>query len=139
MVNEQGCSVERMRLRVRSGERGVTLVELIIVLAILSVLATAAIPAVKFEVKRTEASAERPHGLDYSLTLHDPKGERLLGFDNAHAVREGSGPGARTRIEYDHKHKGERVRLYEYEDAATLLGDFWDEVDGILKERSTKR
>ncbi len=94
---------------------------------------------VKFEVKRTEASAERPHGLDYSLTLHDPKGERLLGFDNAHAVREGSGPGARTRIEYDHKHKGERVRFYEYEDAATLLGDFWDEVDAILKERSAKR
>ena len=43
-----------LRLRVRSGERGVTLVELIIVLAILSVLATAAIPAVKFEVKRTK-------------------------------------------------------------------------------------
>jgi len=54
MVNERGCSVERMRLRVRSGERGVTLVELIIVLAILSVLATAAIPAVKFEVKRSK-------------------------------------------------------------------------------------
>ena len=43
-----------LRLRVRSGERGVTLVELIIVLAILSVLATAAIPAVKFEVKRNK-------------------------------------------------------------------------------------
>ena len=42
------------RLRVRSGERGVTLMELIIVLAILSVLATAAIPAVKFEVKRNK-------------------------------------------------------------------------------------
>ena len=38
----------------RSGERGVTLMELIIVLAILSVLATAAIPAVKFEVKRNK-------------------------------------------------------------------------------------
>ena len=46
------CGAER--LRVRSGERGVTLMELIIVLAILSVLATAAIPAVKFEVKRNK-------------------------------------------------------------------------------------
>jgi len=42
------------RNEVRSGERGVTLMELIIVLAILSVLATAAIPAVKFEVKRNK-------------------------------------------------------------------------------------
>jgi general secretion pathway protein G len=52
MVNEAASGIER--LRVRSGERGVTLVELIIVLAILSVLATAAIPAVKFEVKRNK-------------------------------------------------------------------------------------
>jgi general secretion pathway protein G len=51
-MNEQGFSGARQR--VRSGERGVTLMELIIVLAILSVLATAAIPAVKFEVKRNK-------------------------------------------------------------------------------------
>ncbi len=57
-------------------------------------------------------------------------------FDNAHPVREGSGPGARTRIEYDHKHTGERVRFYDYMDAATLLGDFWTEVKAVMKERS---
>jgi len=51
-MNEQGFSGARQR--VRGGERGVTLMELIIVLAILSVLATAAIPAVKFEVKRNK-------------------------------------------------------------------------------------
>jgi general secretion pathway protein G len=45
---------DAVRLPVRGGERGVTLMELIIVLAILSVLATAAIPAVKFEVKRNK-------------------------------------------------------------------------------------
>jgi len=90
---------------------------------------------VKFEARRVVPTAERPHGLDYSLTLHDSDGERLLGFDNAHAIREGSGPGARTRIEYDHKHKGERVRFYEYTDAVTLLTDFWAEVNRILQER----
>ena len=92
---------------------------------------------VKFEAKRVPASAERPHGLDYSLTLHDGENERLLGFDNAHPVRESSGPGARTRIEYDHKHKGERIRFYTYQNAVMLLTDFWTEVDLILKERGS--
>jgi hypothetical protein len=59
-----------------------------------------------------------------------------LGFDNAHPIREGTGPGARTRIEYDHKHRGERARFYEYVDAVSLLTDFWTEVDRILNERS---
>jgi general secretion pathway protein G len=42
------------KMRRRSGETGVTLVELIIVCAILSVLAMAALPVVKFEVKRNK-------------------------------------------------------------------------------------
>ena len=91
---------------------------------------------VKFEVKRVPAIPEKPRGLDYSLTLHGGDGERLLGFDNAHPIREGAGPGARTRIEFDHKHKGERVRFYDYMDAMSLLADFWTEVEAILKERS---
>jgi hypothetical protein len=92
---------------------------------------------VKFVVRQVPTSPERPHGLDYSLTLHDGDNQRLLGFDNNHPITEGTGPGARTRVEYDHKHKGERVRFYFYADAATLLGDFWNEVDLILKRRST--
>jgi len=91
---------------------------------------------VKFEIVRIAVSPERPHGLKYSLTLHDEKGTRLLGFDNAHPVRKGAGPGARTRIEYDHKHAGERIRFYDYMDAATLLADFWTEVETVMKERS---
>jgi general secretion pathway protein G len=42
------------RQRVFSGEAGVTLTELIIVVAILAILSTAAIPLVKIEVKRTK-------------------------------------------------------------------------------------
>lgn len=61
----------------------------------------------------------------------------LLGFDNAHSISEGNGPGARTRIEYDHKHAGERVRFYDYQDAGTLVADFWAEVDKILQQRSS--
>jgi hypothetical protein len=92
---------------------------------------------VKFVVKQVPVSFEKPHGLDYSLTLHDGENKRLLGFDNAHPVSEGTGPGAPTRIEYDHKHKGARIRFYFYADAATLLNDFRTEVDLILKERSS--
>jgi hypothetical protein len=87
---------------------------------------------VKFVVKRVPANPERPHGLHYSLTLHDPQGDRVLGFDNAHPVREGSGPGARTRIEYDHRHQRESVRFYDYQDAGTLIMDFWTEVESII-------
>lgn len=39
---------------------------------------------VRFVVTRVPVSLEKPHGLDYSLTLHGPDGERLVGFDNAH-------------------------------------------------------
>lgn len=46
--------IGRLRGAIRSGESGVTLTELIIVITILSILATAAVPAVKFEVKRAK-------------------------------------------------------------------------------------
>jgi hypothetical protein len=43
---------------------------------------------VRFAVRRVPVSEAKPHGLDYSLTLHGPNGERLVGFDNAHLVME---------------------------------------------------
>ena len=88
-------------------------------------------------MKHGDATPQKPHGLDYSLTLHDPNGKRLLGYDNAHTITETKGPGAKTRVESDHKHKGQRVRFYQYKDAATLLSDFWAEVDKIEKERNS--
>ncbi|MGA7811729.1 toxin-antitoxin system TumE family protein [Caballeronia sp.] len=93
---------------------------------------------VKFAIRRISGTPERPHGLSYSLTLHAEDGRRILGFDNAHAIREGTGPGARTRIEHDHRHSAETVRFYTYLDAATLLADLWTEVDAVLQERSNE-
>jgi hypothetical protein len=75
-------------------------------------------------------SAEKPHGIDYSLTLHGPDGERLVGFDNAHPV--GGQPRSGPR---DHRHRLRTIRAYEYRDAATLLADFWSTVDAVLRER----
>ena len=40
----------------------------------------------KFEITKAEASDGKPHGLDYSFTLHGPDNRRLIGFDNAHRV-----------------------------------------------------
>jgi hypothetical protein len=85
---------------------------------------------VKFVVTRVPVTPEKPHGLDYSLTLHGPSGERLVGFDNAHPV------GRQRRGEpQDHRHRLRTVRPYDYRDAGTLLADFWGEVDAVLKER----
>jgi len=83
---------------------------------------------VKFEVKRVEPNAERPHGLRYSLTLHGPTGERLVGFDNAHAAWDSKTPAR------DHRHRFRSIRPYDYVDAAELMADFWREVDLVMKQ-----
>lgn len=90
---------------------------------------------VRFRVKRVPPTQDKPHGIEYSLTLHGGEGTRLVGFDNAHPVRLKSGPSGRRQKSYDHKHRHRTIRPYEYQDAATLLVDFWAEVDAILKER----
>lgn len=85
---------------------------------------------VRFVVTRVPVSPAKPHGLDYSLTLHGPDGERLVGFDNAHPV----GKRARARPQ-DHRHRFRTVKPYDYRDAAGLLEDFWNTVDDVLRER----
>lgn len=81
-------------------------------------------------VTRLPPTPEKPHGLDYSLTLHGPDGERLVGFDNAHPV------GRRRRGEQqDHRHLMRTVKPYDYQDAASLLADFWAVVDAVLREK----
>jgi hypothetical protein len=85
---------------------------------------------VRFVVTRVPVSPEKPHGLDYSLTLHGPENQRLVGFDNAHPVAKQA-----LGRPQDHRHRLRTVRPYDYRDAATLLGDFWTTVDAILRER----
>ncbi|MCY1359311.1 hypothetical protein D9M69_458750 [compost metagenome] len=97
------------------------------------VLDEAGIYWVKFDISACAVSPERPHGLRYCLTLHERSGRRLLGFDNAHGIRDRCGRGARTRIAYDHQHLGARVRFYDYKNASSLLQDFWTEVGKILR------
>ncbi len=85
---------------------------------------------VRFVVTRVPVSPGKPHGLDYSLTLHGPENERLVGFDNAHSVAP-----QKHGEPQDHRHRLRTIKAYDYQDAATLLGDFWITVDSVLRER----
>jgi hypothetical protein len=90
----------------------------------------------KFEIMKVKSSEERPHGLSYSFTLHGPDNRRLIGFDNAHNVpAKGSRLKKRPKA-MDHWHRTEtdEGRPYEFKDAETLIDDFFDEVERVLKE-----
>ena len=54
--------MHKTRRQMRTGERGLTLVELIVTVAILSILASAAVPIARFQVKR-----EKERMLHYDL------------------------------------------------------------------------
>ncbi len=41
---------------------------------------------IKIEAWQVFISEEIPHGVRYSLTLHEPYGKRILGYDNAHGI-----------------------------------------------------
>src|ERR1700741_4548351 len=79
---------------------------------------------------RVPVAPEKPDGIDCSLTLHGADRGRLVGFDNAHPVGR-----QRRGTPQDHRHRLRSIRPYEYRDAATLLGDFWEIVDAVLHER----
>lgn len=91
----------------------------------------------KFEIARVEATPERPHGLSYSFTLHAPDGTRLVGFDNAHNVAARGSRFKRRGKVTDHWHRTEkdRGRPYEFKDAETLIDDFFNEIERVLRER----
>ena len=92
---------------------------------------------IKFEIRRVEPSPTRPHGLNYSFTLHGPDGARLVGFDNAHRAPSLASTVKWRHMESDHWHRTEEDsgRPYQFVDAETLLDDFFDEVERVLLER----
>ena len=87
----------------------------------------------KFEAHRVPPDQHIPHGIKYSLTLHDSYNRRVLGFDNAHAVKPKIKRYGARKITWDHKHHVEKVLPYEYESAGQLLEDFWVAVDKITQ------
>jgi hypothetical protein len=92
---------------------------------------------IKIDVRRIPMSGHAPHGIRYSLTLHDRNGTRVLGYDNAHAVKPPKKfKFAGQRLPYDHRHRtaSDEGVPYAFESASRLLEDFFAEADRVIKE-----
>ncbi|MBA1433589.1 MAG: hypothetical protein FAF04_08390 [Epsilonproteobacteria bacterium] len=87
---------------------------------------------IKFEAYEVEKTRAVPHGIRYSLTLHDKKNRRVIGYDNAHSFKSSKKYGARKES-YDHIHKQMDIVAYEFESASQLLEDFWKSVDYYME------
>ena len=92
---------------------------------------------IKIEARRIPTSDLAQHVIRYSLTLHDKYGTRVLGYDNAHAVKPPKKfKFAGQRLPYDHRHRtsNDKGVPYAFESADRLLEDFFAEVDRAIKE-----
>jgi hypothetical protein len=82
---------------------------------------------VKFEARQVEPTDDRPHGVKYSLSLHDRINTRVMGFDHAQAVEYGGKTNVAPKRTHYHWHRSEddAGQPYNYISAAKLLEDFW--------------
>ncbi|MDX1585650.1 MAG: DUF6516 family protein [Balneolaceae bacterium] len=91
----------------------------------------------KIEAYLVEPTKEVPHGIRYNLTLHNNHNKRIMGFDNAHAVKPKKKSKFKGRVvEYDHFHESsvDKGTPYEFTSAQQLLNDFLERVNEILNE-----
>ena len=89
----------------------------------------------KIEARIVVPNDKVPHGIRYSLTLHDRNNVRVLGYDNAHGIKPKKKKFGAKKTEWVHRHEKNRVESYEFENAAQLLVDFWNDVNRIMKEK----
>jgi len=87
----------------------------------------------KFEARRVTPTEQIPHGIRYSLTLHDRNNNRILGFDNAHGYQPKRKKYGARKVTWDHQHNVETIRNYEFESSSQLMEDFWKAVEEILR------
>ena len=95
---------------------------------------------IKIEAWQVPVNDDIPHGIRYALTLHAPGGKRLLGYDNAHAVKVKRGLFGGRRLPFDHRHRhvSDKGVPYLFKSADQLLADFFAEVDEALKELKSR-
>lgn len=92
---------------------------------------------IKIDAWQTEVSEVIPHGIRYSLTLHEPYGNRILGYDNAHTIKPPKKFKYAGRIlthDHKHRHASDKGVPYEFKNAQQLLNDFFTDVDRVLSE-----
>ena len=90
---------------------------------------------IKIDARAATVSDEIPHGVRYSLSLHEPGGRRVLGYDNAHPVRQAGKfkfAGKRRASVHIHQLGREIVQHYEFQTAEQLLTDFFRDADKLL-------
>ncbi len=88
---------------------------------------------VKFQVHHVMKNIHIPHGIKYSLTLHNKYNKRIVGYDNAHGIK----PPRKKKFSgnrqiWDHKHHESVIFPYEFENPYQLLEDFWNDVNKII-------
>ncbi|AKH67834.1 toxin-antitoxin system TumE family protein [Zhongshania aliphaticivorans] len=91
---------------------------------------------VKIEARQLAPNQDIPHGIRYSLTLHNRYGTRLIGYDNAHAVKPPKKfKYAGQKLPYDHRHRSavDKGVPYLFETAHQMLKDFFKDVDDAMK------
>jgi len=94
----------------------------------------------RVEARLVNADVHLPHGIRYTLTLHDYHGIRIFGMDNKHRPKS-KRKGYHGRIvEYDHIHNNEKDKgtPYTFINAEKLLIDFRNQVDCILSDVEEK-
>ena len=91
----------------------------------------------KFEIKRVLPTRQRPHGLRYRSRCTTRREHGLVGFDNAHGVPAAGSRFSKRPTAADHGHQTEDDpgRPYAFTDAATLVDDFFDEIERVLTDR----
>jgi hypothetical protein len=92
---------------------------------------------IKIEARLVDASVAIPHGIRYSLTLHDLYGKRIIGYDNAHAIKlpkNYKNAGRHLIFDHKHRHVSDRGVPYAFTTVQQLLNDFFADVNGILEE-----
>ena len=79
---------------------------------------------IKIEAWEVQTSVSVPHGIRYFLTLHNPRGVRILGYDNAHSPKFSGF--TNRKLPYDHNHRcaSDPGISYQFVDAYQLLKDF---------------